>query len=64
MYHCMLNGIRSLMEAGCDPAIKDKCGKYPYNYAETKECREIFRKYMGDYPDKYDYKKVKITRNK
>lgn len=46
------------MEIGCDPATKDKSGKVPYNYAESRECRDIFRKFMGQYPDKYDYKKV------
>lgn len=49
------------MNAGCDPSNKDKSGKYPYNYAESKECRETFRKFMKLHPDTFDYKKVRTN---
>jgi len=54
------SNFRFLLEYSCDPAVKDKNGKYPYNYAETKDCRAVFRRFMGQFSDKFDYKKVRV----
>jgi hypothetical protein len=55
-----LQCIWSLLECGSSPTVKDKGGKCAYNYAETKECRNLFRKFWAQYPDKYSYEKSQI----
>ncbi|ODM88001.1 Ankyrin repeat and zinc finger domain-containing protein 1 [Orchesella cincta] len=55
-----LDIVWSLMDIGCDPIVKDKSGKCPYNYADSRECRDVFRKFMGQFPEKYDYKKAQV----
>lgn len=52
--------IRLLMECGANPATRDKFGQTPYNFAKDKESRNEFRKFMGQYPDRYDYKTAQI----
>lgn len=49
---------RTLLDLGLDPSLKNKSGQVPYSCATSKECRDYFRKFMGQYPEKYDYKKV------
>uniref|UniRef100_A0A8W8MEA5 Vms1-associating treble clef domain-containing protein n=1 Tax=Magallana gigas TaxID=29159 RepID=A0A8W8MEA5_MAGGI len=39
---------------------RDKFGQTPYNFAKDKESRNEFRKFMGQYPDRYDYKTAQI----
>ncbi|KAI1898306.1 hypothetical protein AGOR_G00070960 [Albula goreensis] len=52
--------IRLLMDAGCDPACRDVKGQTPYTVAPDKETRNVFRKYMAEHPDKFDYNKAQI----
>ncbi|KAG8236162.1 hypothetical protein J437_LFUL005269 [Ladona fulva] len=52
--------IRLLLESGFDPAIKNKKGQSPYAFAANKEIRNTFRRFMADFPDKYDYVKAQV----
>ena len=52
--------IRTLLLHGADPSVKDKQKKVAYTLAETKDTRNIFRKFMGEFPEKYDYKSAMI----
>ncbi|XP_020787567.2 ankyrin repeat and zinc finger domain-containing protein 1 [Boleophthalmus pectinirostris] len=52
--------VKCLLDVGADPACRDKKGQTPYNVAPEKDTRNVFRKYMGENPDKYDYSKAQI----
>lgn len=52
--------VRLLMDAGADPAYRDRKGQTPYIVAPDKDTRNVFRKYMGENPDKYDYSKAQV----
>ncbi|XP_045167402.2 ankyrin repeat and zinc finger domain-containing protein 1-like [Mercenaria mercenaria] len=52
--------IRILMESGANPAVRDKGGLTPYMVAKDKATRNEFRRFMGKWPDKYDYEKAQI----
>ncbi|XP_051998516.1 ankyrin repeat and zinc finger domain-containing protein 1 isoform X2 [Xyrauchen texanus] len=52
--------IRLLLDAGSDPANKDKKGQTPYCVAHEKDARNTFRKYMAEHPQKYDYTKAQV----
>ncbi|KAM3861949.1 tRNA endonuclease ANKZF1 [Diretmus argenteus] len=52
--------VMLLMDAGADPACRDNKGQTPYIVAPEKDTRTVFRKYMGENPDKYDYSKAQI----
>ncbi|XP_021933407.1 ankyrin repeat and zinc finger domain-containing protein 1-like isoform X2 [Zootermopsis nevadensis] len=52
--------IRALMEAGCDPCVKNKKLQTPYVVSANKETRNIFRRFLADFPDKFDYSKSQI----
>ncbi|XP_037136631.1 ankyrin repeat and zinc finger domain-containing protein 1 [Syngnathus acus] len=52
--------VRLLLDAGADPACSDKKGQTPYNVSPDKDTRNVFRKYMGEHPDKYDYNKARV----
>merc|ERR1712240_919387 len=52
--------LNSLLNLGADPTIRDKAKKVPYNLAKDKETRNCFRKFMGENPDKFDYKSAQI----
>ncbi|XP_041732387.2 ankyrin repeat and zinc finger domain-containing protein 1-like, partial [Coregonus clupeaformis] len=49
-----------LMDAGSNPACKDKKGQTPYIVAPDKDTRNMFRKYMADHPDKYNYSRAQV----
>ncbi|KAM9484640.1 tRNA endonuclease ANKZF1 isoform 1-T3 [Salvelinus alpinus] len=49
-----------LMDAGSDPTCKDQTGQTPYIVAPDKDTRNMFRKYMADHPDKYNYSKALV----
>merc|ERR1712242_480747 len=36
--------------------VRDKQKKVAYMMAESKDTRNVFRKFMGEFPDRYDYK--------
>ena len=52
--------IWTLLLHGADPTVRDKQKKVPYMMAETKDTRNMFRKFMGEFPEKYDYKTAMI----
>ncbi|XP_078142031.1 tRNA endonuclease ANKZF1 isoform X1 [Centroberyx gerrardi] len=52
--------VKLLMDAGGDPACRDIKGQTPYIVAPEKDTRNVFRKYMGENPDKYDYSKAQV----
>ncbi|XP_026001020.1 ankyrin repeat and zinc finger domain-containing protein 1 [Astatotilapia calliptera] len=52
--------IGLLLDEGADPSCRDNKGQTPYIVAPDKDTRNVFRKYMGDNPDKYDYSKAQI----
>ncbi|MEQ2171839.1 hypothetical protein GOODEAATRI_014664 [Goodea atripinnis] len=52
--------VRLLLEAGADPACRDNKCQTPYIVAPDKDTRNVFRKYMGEKPDKYDYSKAQV----
>jgi len=47
--------VSSLLDAGADPSIKDMYNFTPYQLCKNKNVRQIFRKYAGNNPDKYDW---------
>lgn len=40
--------------------FRDNRGQTPYIVAPDKDTRNVFRKYMGENPDRYDYKKAQV----
>ncbi|XP_040913382.1 ankyrin repeat and zinc finger domain-containing protein 1 [Toxotes jaculatrix] len=52
--------VRLLLDAGADPASRDNKGQTPYIVAPDKDTRNVFRKYMGENPDKYDYSRAQV----
>lgn len=52
--------VHALLEAGCDPAIKDSGGKPPFAVAGSKETRNAFRRFRGNNPDMYNYDTAQI----
>lgn len=52
--------VRLLLDAGADPACRDNRKQTPYIIAPDKDTRNVFRKYMGENPDKYDYSKAQV----
>ncbi|XP_062354027.1 tRNA endonuclease ANKZF1 [Cinclus cinclus] len=49
-----------LLEAGADPALRDRQEKTPYCVSADRLTRNVFRKFMVDHPDKYDYSRAKV----
>uniref|UniRef100_A0A3P9GZQ1 tRNA endonuclease ANKZF1 n=1 Tax=Oryzias latipes TaxID=8090 RepID=A0A3P9GZQ1_ORYLA len=52
--------VRLLLDSGADPACRDNRGQTPYIVSPDKDTRNVFRKYMGENPDKYDYRKAQV----
>ncbi|XP_070211217.1 tRNA endonuclease ANKZF1-like isoform X1 [Littorina saxatilis] len=52
--------ITMLLDAGCDPAVRDGGGKTPYITASNKDVRNAFRRFRGEHPDQYDYEAAQI----
>ncbi|KAM8855628.1 tRNA endonuclease ANKZF1 [Spinachia spinachia] len=52
--------VRLLLDEGADPACRDNKGQTPYVVCPDKESRNVFRKYMAENPDKYDYIKAQV----
>ncbi|XP_074685009.1 tRNA endonuclease ANKZF1 isoform X3 [Strix aluco] len=49
-----------LLEAGADPALRDRQDRTPYCVSADKPTRNAFRKFMVDHPDKYDYSRAQV----
>lgn len=52
--------IWALLEIGSNPCNKNKKLQTPYAASKNKETRNTFRRFMADYPDKFDYSKSQI----
>merc|ERR1719209_771321 len=52
--------ITLLLGLGADPTVRDKAKKVPFNLSKDREVRNSFRKFMGENPDKFDYKIAQI----
>jgi len=52
--------VKTLLFNGADPSVRDKLKKVPYMLAFDKETRNVFRKFLGEFPDRYDYKSAQI----
>lgn len=48
------------MELGCDPSLIDASGRVPYMVTSDKETRATFRRFMGTYPNRFNYVKAAI----
>uniref|UniRef100_A0A8C5J7T1 Ankyrin repeat and zinc finger peptidyl tRNA hydrolase 1 n=1 Tax=Junco hyemalis TaxID=40217 RepID=A0A8C5J7T1_JUNHY len=49
-----------LLEAGADPALRDRQERTPYCSSADRQTRNAFRKFMVAHPDKYDYSRAKV----
>ncbi|KAH9329559.1 hypothetical protein KI387_001667, partial [Taxus chinensis] len=47
--------VLELLEQHNNPCIKDERGRTPYLLAADKETRNVFRRFMAAYPDKWDW---------
>ncbi|KAM9123700.1 tRNA endonuclease ANKZF1 isoform 1-T2 [Pangshura tecta] len=52
--------VRLLLEAGADPALRDRQERPPYCVCADKSTRSVFRKFMVDHPATYDYGRAKV----
>ena len=52
--------VKELLHRGANPEVKNGDNKTSYEVAQHKEVRDEFRRYMGLFPDKWDYKNAKI----
>lgn len=51
---------RLLLMNGADPTCKDKKSQTPYDHSMDKQTRNVFRRFMGEFPEQYDYSKVSM----
>ncbi|XP_026766805.3 ankyrin repeat and zinc finger domain-containing protein 1 isoform X1 [Pangasianodon hypophthalmus] len=54
------HAVQLLLEMGSDPTCRDRKGQTPYAVAPDKESRNMFRKFMAEHPNKYDYAKAQV----
>lgn len=53
--------VSFLLQLGADPTIKtQKKNQKAYDVSATKEVRDEFRRFMGSFPDRWDYSKTSI----
>nr|XP_056707587.1 ankyrin repeat and zinc finger domain-containing protein 1 [Euleptes europaea] len=52
--------VRLLLQAGADPAVRDKQERPPYCVSADKQTRNEFRRFMGEQPEKYDYIQAQV----
>ncbi|XP_023329835.1 ankyrin repeat and zinc finger domain-containing protein 1 isoform X2 [Eurytemora carolleeae] len=52
--------VGRLLELGSDPCVRDKLKRVPYTLAQDKETRNIFRKFQGNFPNRYDWKGAQV----
>ncbi|KAH9124292.1 hypothetical protein AeMF1_004917 [Aphanomyces euteiches] len=53
-------GVQWLLDHGADPCVVDDRGRVPYLLATVKEVRNVYRRFRGGAPDKWDYIAAKI----
>lgn len=55
--------IWELLMNGCDPSIADltRSKALPYFVSQSKAVRDLYRRFMHDYPNRYDYARAKIN---
>lgn len=55
--------VRVLLENGADPAVSDltKQRRVPYLLSLNKSTRDVYRRFMADYPNRYDYASARIS---
>ncbi|XP_077176884.1 tRNA endonuclease ANKZF1 isoform X2 [Paroedura picta] len=52
--------VHWLLQAGADPAVRDKQERPPYCVSADKQTRNEFRKFMGEQPEKYNYIQAQV----
>ncbi|XP_066467700.1 tRNA endonuclease ANKZF1 isoform X2 [Tiliqua scincoides] len=52
--------VRLLLEAGADPALRDRQERPPYCVSADRQTRSEFRRFMGEQPEKYNYIQAQI----
>ena len=60
---CHSQCIWDLLLNGANPAIPDLTGqqRMPYSLSLNKQTRDQYRRFMSDFPSRYDFKLAKIT---
>lgn len=58
--HSQSSSLSSKINIAFIFVYRDNKGRTPYIVAPDKDTRNVFRKYMGDNPDRYDYKKAQV----
>ncbi|RLN58994.1 hypothetical protein BBJ29_001490 [Phytophthora kernoviae] len=52
--------VEHLLKQGANPALLDLHGRPPYFLCSSKETRNVFRRYMAEHPDAWDYATAQI----
>uniref|UniRef100_A0A8D0C1C7 Ankyrin repeat and zinc finger peptidyl tRNA hydrolase 1 n=1 Tax=Salvator merianae TaxID=96440 RepID=A0A8D0C1C7_SALMN len=52
--------VRLLLEAGADPAVRDRQEQPPYCVSANKQTRNEFRRFMSEQPQKYNYTQAQV----
>nr|XP_020647690.1 ankyrin repeat and zinc finger domain-containing protein 1 [Pogona vitticeps]XP_020647692.1 ankyrin repeat and zinc finger domain-containing protein 1 [Pogona vitticeps] len=52
--------VQLLLEAGADPALRDRQEQPPYCVSASKQTRAEFRRFMAEQPEKYDYVRAQV----
>lgn len=58
--NCHPEIVRILLDAGCDPGVKNKRKLVPYVVSGDKAVKNVFKNYAVENPDKYDYRLAMI----
>ncbi|KAL2735278.1 ankyrin repeat and zinc finger domain-containing protein 1-like isoform X1 [Vespula squamosa] len=56
--------IWALLEIGSNPCNKNKKLQTPYAASKDKETKNMFRRFMGTYPDKFNYSKKLLNNSR
>uniref|UniRef100_A0A8D9DWN0 Ankyrin repeat and zinc finger domain-containing protein 1 n=1 Tax=Cacopsylla melanoneura TaxID=428564 RepID=A0A8D9DWN0_9HEMI len=54
------NNIKLLLSLNASPCCKDFMSRTAYDLAPDRDSRNVFRRYMAEYPDQFDYSKSHI----
>lgn len=52
---CGADAVKLLLDNGADPALPNERGQVPFSVSSDKDARNAFRRFMAEYPDKWDY---------